>query len=235
MANEINSLEDFINGVVLTIDKPYEWSSFDLVKKVKYKLQRKLKVKKLKVGHAGTLDPLATGMMIICTGKQTKNLNQFQDLPKEYVATLKLGESTPSYDLETEVEKTYPTEHITLELVKETLQRFIGEIDQVPPLFSAKKIDGKRAYEFARKGEEAELKANKITITNIEIIEFSLPELTIKVTCSKGTYIRSLAKDIGNALLSGAYLSALKRTAIGSYRIEESMDVKKFEEIVNNL
>ena len=199
---------DFIAGEVLFFNKPLTWTSFDLVNKFRYKLSRKLKVKKIKVGHAGTLDPLATGVMIVCTGKATKRIDEFQFQTKEYVATLKLGETTPSFDLEKEVDAVYPTEHITRELVEDVLKQFVGTIEQVPPVFSACKIEGKRAYELARNGEEVPLKAKTLVIDEIELLSCELPVIKIRVVCSKGTYIRALARDIGIALHSGAHLIA---------------------------
>lgn len=200
---------NFIEGEVLYFNKPLTWTSFNLVAKVKYPLLRKLRVKKLKVGHAGTLDPLATGVMIICIGKATKRIEEFQYQTKEYIATIKLGATTPSFDLEKEIDATYPTEHITRELVEETLKKFIGSIEQIPPAFSACKIDGERAYELARAGKEVELKPKTLVIDEIELLECNLPEIKIRVVCSKGTYIRALARDIGEALNSGAHLTGL--------------------------
>lgn len=230
-------MKDFIAGEVLFFNKPLKWTSFDLVNKFRYKLSRKLKVKKIKVGHAGTLDPLATGVMIVCTGKATKRIDEFQYQTKEYIATLKLGETTPSFDLEREVDAVYPTEHITRELVEEVLKTFVGVIQQVPPVFSACKVDGKRAYELARKGEEVELKSKTLIIDELELLECELPVIKIRVVCSKGTYIRALARDIGTALNSGAHLIALERTRIGDVTLDMCMnpeDIDKFldEEIV---
>ena len=230
-------MKDFIAGEVLFFNKPLKWTSFDLVNKFRYKLSRKLKVKKIKVGHAGTLDPLATGVMIVCTGKATKRIDEFQYQTKEYIATLKLGETTPSFDLEKEVDAVYPTEHITRELVEEVLKTFVGVIQQVPPVFSACKVDGKRAYELARKGEEVELKSKTLIIDELEMLECELPVIKIRVVCSKGTYIRALARDIGTALNSGAHLIALERTRIGDVTLDMCMnpeDIDKFldEEIV---
>lgn len=230
-------MKDFIAGEVLFFNKPLKWTSFDLVNKFRYKLSRKLKVKKIKVGHAGTLDPLATGVMIVCTGKATKRIDEFQYQTKEYIATLKLGETTPSFDLEKEVDAVYPTEHITRELVEEVLKTFVGVIQQVPPVFSACKVDGKRAYELARKGEEVELKSKTLIIDELELLECELPVIKIRVVCSKGTYIRALARDIGTALNSGAHLIALERTRIGDVMLDMCMnpeDIDKFldEEIV---
>ena len=224
---------DFIAGEVLFFNKPLRWTSFDLVNKFRYKLSRKLKVKKIKVGHAGTLDPLATGVMIVCTGKATKRIDEFQYQTKEYVATLKLGETTPSFDLEKEVDAVYPTEHITRELVERVLQTFIGTIQQVPPVFSACKIEGKRAYELARKGEEVELKSKTLIIDELELLTCDLPVIKIRVVCSKGTYIRASARDIGVALESGAHLIALERTRIGDVTLDKCMspeDIDSFLE-----
>ena len=214
-------------------NKPLKWTSFDLVNKFRYKLSRKLGVKKIKVGHAGTLDPLATGVMILCTGKATKRIDEFQYQTKEYVATLKLGETTPSFDLEKEVDAVYPTEHITRELVEETLKHFIGKIEQVPPVFSACKIEGKRAYELARKGEEVPLKAKTLVIDEIELLEYALPVVKIRVVCSKGTYIRALARDIGEALHSGAHLIALERTRIGDITLDCCLNPEEIDDFLN--
>ena len=215
---------DFIAGVVLYFNKPLTWTSFDLVNKFRYKLSRKLKVKKIKVGHAGTLDPLATGVMIVCTGRATKRIDEFQYQTKEYVATLKLGETTPSFDLEKEIDAVYPTEHITREMVEDVLNSFVGTIQQIPPVFSACKVDGKRAYELARKGEEVELKSKTLVIAEMELLECSLPVIKIRVVCSKGTYIRALARDIGVALHSGAHLIGLERTRIGDITLDKCMN-----------
>ncbi len=219
----------FKDGEVLLFDKPYEWTSFDLVNKVRRKICQALGVKKIKVGHAGTLDPLATGLLIICTGKATKTIDNYQAQEKEYIATLKLGATTPSFDLETEIDKTYPTDHINRELIDTTLKNFIGELDQVPPAFSAVKVKGKRAYELAREGKDPGLKPKKLIITEIEVLGFENLELTLRIVCSKGTYIRGLARDIGYALESGAHLNALKRTRIGEYKLSESIDLATFE------
>ncbi|MDF9829218.1 tRNA pseudouridine(55) synthase TruB [Parabacteroides sp. PF5-6] len=214
---------DFITGEVLFLNKPYGWTSFDLVNKFRYKLSRKLDIKKIKVGHAGTLDPLATGVMILCTGKATKRIDEFQYQTKEYVATLKLGATTPSFDLEREVDATYPTDHITEEEVRRVIQTFTGTIEQVPPAFSACKVDGKRAYKLARKGREVELKPKILVIDEIELLTCDLPVITIRVVCSKGTYIRALARDIGLALQSGAHLIGLERTRIGDITLDQCM------------
>ncbi|MBN2659856.1 MAG: tRNA pseudouridine(55) synthase TruB [Tannerellaceae bacterium] len=220
---------DFIEGEVLYFNKPLRWTSFDLVNKFRYKLSKKLHVKKIKVGHAGTLDPLATGVMIICTGRATKRIEEFQYQTKEYVATLKLGETTPSFDLEKEVDGVYPTEHITKTMVDDVLLSFVGKIQQVPPVFSACKVDGKRAYELARKGEEVELKAKTLVIDEIELLLCELPVIKIRVVCSKGTYIRALARDIGVALNSGAHLIGLERTRIGDVTLDQCMNAEDID------
>lgn len=221
---------NFIKGEILSFNKPYGWTSFQVVSKVRSAISKKLHVKKMKVGHAGTLDPLATGVLIVCTGKSTKLIDELQSHTKEYIATLKLGATTPSYDKETEEEAVYPTEHITKELVETVLQRFIGTIEQTPPEYSAVKINGKRAYEFARKGKSVELKPKTLVIDSIELLECNFPEIVIRVVCSKGTYIRALARDIGRELQSGAYLTGLVRTRIGEYKIDECLDPETFNE-----
>lgn len=221
---------NFKEGEVLYFDKPLTWTSFAVVNKIRYHLCRRLGVKKLKVGHAGTLDPLATGVMIICTGKATKRIEEFQYHIKEYVATLMLGATTPSYDLEKEIDATYPTEHITRELVEETLKGFVGSIEQIPPAFSACMVDGKRAYDLARKGQEVNLKPKTLVIDEIELLEYSMPVIKIRVVCSKGTYIRALARDIGEALQSGAHLTGLVRTRVGDVKLEDCMQVEGFAE-----
>ena len=217
----------------MAFDKPYEWTSFGLVAKVRYLLCKRLGVKKLKVGHAGTLDPLATGVLLVCTGKATKRIEELQAHTKEYVATLRLGATTPSFDLEKPVDAEYPTEHITREMVEETLNRFVGTIEQVPPAFSACKVNGSRAYDLARKGEEVELKAKTLVIDEMELLRCELPEIVIRVVCSKGTYIRALARDIGVALQSGAHLTALRRTRIGAVRVEDCLKLDDFAEWLN--
>ena len=221
---------DFRKGEILAFDKPYGWTSFGLVAKVRWLICRKLGVKKLKVGHAGTLDPLATGVMIVCTGRATKRIEELQAHTKEYVATLRLGATTPSFDLEKPVDAEYPTEHITREMVEEVLARFVGTIEQVPPVFSACKVNGNRAYDLARKGEEVELKAKTLVIDEMELLRCELPEIDIRVVCSKGTYIRALARDIGQALQSGAHLTALRRTRVGEYRVEDCLQLEGFAE-----
>ncbi len=227
---------DFAQGEVLAFDKPLHWTSFDLVAKVRYNLCKKLGTKKLKVGHTGTLDPLATGVVIICTGKKTKLIDQLQYDVKEYIATLQLGATTPSYDMEKEVDRTYPTEHITRELIDQIIPLFRGEQWQTPPAFSAIQINGKRAYELARKGEEVELKPRLLVIDEIEVLGFDEQKmlLTIRVVCSKGTYIRALARDIGERLNSGAYLTALRRTRVGNIRVEDCYTIEQFLEELNN-
>jgi tRNA pseudouridine55 synthase len=220
---------NFVEGEVLLIDKPYQWTSFDLVKKIRYMLKVKYKFKKLKVGHAGTLDPLASGLLIICTGKATKRITSFQDQEKEYVAGILLGKTTPSFDLETEFDNDYPTGHINREMIEDILKSFLGESEQKPPVFSAKFFEGKRAYEYARKGLAIELKTSRISITEIELLKYEMPEIFIRVRCSKGTYIRSLVHDIGARLNSGACLISLRRTAIGSNTINNALSVEEFE------
>jgi len=221
---------DFQEGEILCFDKPLTWTSFNLVAKIRRHLCQRLGVRKLKVGHAGTLDPLATGVMVICTGKATKRIDELQAHVKEYVATLQFGATTPCFDLEKPIDQTYPTEHITEALVREVLSRFLGRIEQVPPAFSACKIDGKRAYDLARKGKEVELKPKVLVIDEIELLDFNQEKMqaTIRVICSKGTYIRALARDIGQALNSGAHLIALRRTRVGDVRVEDCMKVEDF-------
>lgn len=226
---------DFQEGVVLAFDKPYRWTSFDVVGKVRWLLCRHLGIKKLKVGHAGTLDPLATGVLIVCTGRATKRIEELQSGTKEYLATIRLGATTPSYDQEKPIDATYPTEHITRDMVQEVLERFKGTIEQVPPTFSACKVDGKRAYKMARNGDEVELKPKTLTIDEIELTDCSLPDITVRVVCSKGTYIRALARDIGQALDSGGHLIALRRTRVGDYRVEECLNPEKFTEWLDNV
>ena len=222
---------DFVEGEVLYFDKPLYWTSFKLVKLVRNTVSRKLKLKKIKVGHAGTLDPLASGVMIICTGKATKKIESFQYQSKEYIATLHLGATTPSFDQETEIDATYPTEHITREQVERVLTSFVGTIKQVPPSFSACKIEGVRAYELARKGSDVELKAKELVIDEIELLEFNPIEIKIRVVCSKGTYIRALARDIGRALDSGAHLTGLIRTRIGDVTLDRCYHVNQIAEL----
>ncbi|MBO5820853.1 MAG: tRNA pseudouridine(55) synthase TruB [Alistipes sp.] len=220
---------DFPEGYVALIDKPYEWTSADVVRKIKFQL-RKCGHPKIKIGHAGTLDPLATGVLLVCIGRATKSVEALQAEEKEYVAELQLGATTPSGDMEHEVDATYPTEHITREMIEEALRSLSGEREQLPPLYSAKKVQGVRAYEFARAGEEIELKKARITIYEMELMEFDMPRIKIRVRCSKGTYIRSLAFEIGEALQSGAYLSSLRRTRSGGYRVEDGHTLDDFME-----
>ena len=217
---------DFISGQVLAIDKPLHWTSFDVVKRVRGMLTRRHGCKRFKVGHAGTLDPLATGVMLVCTGRATKQIEALQAGEKEYVATLRLGATTPSYDLETPIDSTAPTDHITPAMVADVLPRFTGEIQQVPPVFSAIKLDGKRAYKSARKGQEIELDARPVMIRELELLSCQLPEVKLRVVCGKGTYIRSLARDIGQALGCGAHLTALRRTRVGQTTIHQCLDVE---------
>lgn len=226
--------EEFLEGQILLIDKPLTWSSFQAVNKIKYALIKNLNLpKKFKIGHAGTLDPLASGLLIICTGKFTKRIEELQGQVKEYTGTITVGGTTPSYDLETAVDQSYPIDHITNEKIYSTTQKFIGNISQYPPIFSAIKKDGKRLYEHARAGEEVEIKARNIEILEFEITRIQLPEISFRVVCSKGTYIRSLAYDFGKALNSGAHLTELRRTKIGSYSVENAIEPLAFEKLYN--
>lgn len=220
--------EDYQNGQVLLIDKPLTWTSFQAVNKLRWEIRQAFNIKKIKVGHAGTLDPLATGLLIICTGKMTKQINTFQGQDKEYTGTFVIGSTTPSYDLETEIDKTFPTEHITEELIHETTNQFIGSIEQFPPIFSALKKDGKRLYEFARAGEDVEIKSRTVSVSEFEITNIEGNNIHFRVVCSKGTYIRSLAYDFGKALDSGAHLSELRRTKIGKYHVDDAMSPEDF-------
>ena len=221
--------EQFLNGEIILIDKPLDWTSFQVVNKIRWLIRSTFGIKKIKVGHAGTLDPLASGLLILCTGKMTKSIEEFMSQEKEYTGTLTLGSTTPSYDLETEVDNTFPTDHITEELLQATLNQFVGTIDQYPPVFSALKKDGKRLYEFAREGIEVEIPARKVNIRSFELTQKVIPKVDFKVICSKGTYIRSLANDYGKALNSGAHLSALRRTRIGEFNIEHAISIEDFE------
>lgn len=224
---------DFITGEIIGIDKPLGWTSFDAVKRIRGAIQRRLHVKKFKVGHAGTLDPLATGVLIICTGRATRRIEELQEGDKEYVATIRLGATTPSFDLEKEIDAEYPWEHITREKIEEVLPRFTGRIMQVPPIFSAVKVEGKRAYNLARKGKDVELKAKPLEIKEMEILDCSLPQVTLRIVCSKGTYIRALARDFGEALGSGAHLTALRRTRVGMIPVTSCMSVDEAVERIS--
>ncbi len=233
MDNEKKSI--FEEGQILLFNKPLYWTSFDLVNKVRIMIRSTFGIKKIKVGHAGTLAPLADGLMIICTGRATKKIDEFRDLDKEYIATFHLGETTPSFDLETETDYQYPTGHITEEVLRTVLDGFLGDQMQLPPMYSAKLIAGKRAYEFARKGIHKELEPVPVIFREIELLSYDLPEIKIRLVCSKGTYIRSFARDLGNALNSGSYLSVLKRTAIGSYHVRDAYEIEKFQEYIEKM
>ena len=224
----MKTAEDFQSGEVLLIDKPLTWTSFQAVNKLRWEIRQAFNIKKIKVGHAGTLDPLATGLLIICTGKMTKQINTFQGQDKEYTGTFVLGSTTPSYDLETEINQNYPTEHISEALIHETTQKFIGDIEQLPPVFSALKKDGKRLYEYARAGEQVEITPRTVNISEFEITAIDNHQLHFRVVCSKGTYIRSLAHDFGKALDSGAHLSALRRTKIGAFDVKDALSPEDF-------
>lgn len=226
---------DFKGGEILVFDKPLEWTSFDLVQKVRNNLCRKMRIKKLKVGHAGTLDPMATGIMVLCTGKATKRIEELQAGEKEYIATLKLGATTPSFDLETKEDATFDTGHITEELFRETVQKFIGTIEQVPPEYSAVKVEGQRAYDLARKGKSVELKPKILVVKEIDVLQFAMPEVKLRIVCGKGTYIRALARDIGQALNSGAYLTGLQRTRVGNFTLENAQQIEKFLESLKDM
>jgi tRNA pseudouridine55 synthase len=229
-----NKKFDFLGGSVLVLNKPYRWTSFDVVNQVKLMIARHFNIKKksIKVGHAGTLDPLATGLLIICTGSMTKRIHEFQDLEKEYTGTFTVGKTTPSFDLETETDCNYPVDHISHDLIYSTTEKFIGTIAQQPPIFSAKKVDGKKAYLKARKGKPIELKSAEVTITQFQITEIELPEIKFKVVCSKGTYIRSLANDYGKALQSGAHLSVLCRERIGQFTLKDAISVDTLKQLL---
>ena len=221
--------EQFLDGEIILIDKPLDWTSFQVVNKIRWLIRSTFGIKKIKVGHAGTLDPLASGLLILCTGKMTKSIEQFMGQEKEYTGTFTLGSTTPSYDLETEIDNTFPINHITEELLQVSLNQFVGTIDQYPPVFSALKKDGKRLYEFAREGIEVEIPTRKVNIRSFELTRKAIPKVDFKVTCSKGTYIRSLANDYGKALNSGAHLSTLRRTRIGEFNIEHAISIEDFE------
>ena len=228
--------EDFLNGQVILIDKPLHWTSFQVVNKLRWAIRKAFNIKKIKVGHAGTLDPLATGLLVICTGKMTKQINTFQGQIKEYTGSIVLGSTTPSYDLETEIDQTYPTKHITEALIHDTTKQFTGTIEQIPPVFSAVKKDGKRLYEFAREGKEVEVKSRQVEIETFNITNVDLENLKcdFKVVCSKGTYIRSLAHDFGKALHSGAHLSVLRRTKIGDFHVDDALSIDNFLDSLKN-
>lgn len=232
MRNKEFSPEEFKTGQILLFDKPLNWTSFQLVNKVRWLIKKNCHIKKIKVGHAGTLDPLATGLLIICTGKFTKRITELQGQIKEYTGTFTLGATTPSFDLETEIDQNFPTDHITEEFLQKTSKKFIGEIEQTPPVFSALKKDGKRLYEYAREGKEVEVKSRKVEISEFEIDSSNFPDINFRVVCSKGTYIRSLAHEFGQALNSGAHLSELRRTGIGDYSVENAMNIAYFENLL---
>lgn len=217
---------DFISGEIIGIDKPLGWTSFDAVKRIRGAIQRRLNMKKFKVGHAGTLDPLATGVLIVCTGRSTRDIERLQNGTKEYIADIRLGATTPSFDLETEIDATYPFDHVTEEMIRQILPQFTGSILQVPPVFSAVKVDGKRAYKYARKGKDVELKPKQLQIEEIELISMQLPDIRLRIVCSKGTYIRALARDLGVALGSGAHLIALRRTRVGNMIIDNCLSIE---------
>jgi tRNA pseudouridine55 synthase len=224
----------YSNGKVLLFDKPLNWTSFQLVNKVRWLIRQHYGIKKIKVGHAGTLDPLATGLLIICTGKETKNISTYQAQEKEYTGTITLGATTPSFDLETETNQTFPIDALTEDILQETTKLFTGEIQQKPPIYSAIKKDGKRLYELARAGETTEISARTVTVTDFDLTRIELPEVDFKIGCSKGTYIRSIANDYGAALNNGGHLSALRRTAIGNYQVEDAMGIDEFEEFLKD-
>jgi len=225
---DFNRPETFLEGATLYIDKSLTWTSFDVVNKIRKSLRHHLGIQKIKVGHAGTLDPLASGLVIICTGKATKQIMQFQDMDKAYTAQVRLGATTPSFDLETEVDQSFPWEHITTEKIEKALEQLSGDQEQMPPLFSAKSVDGKRAYAMARKGKKVELKPQQVHISQLKLLSAELPDLSLQVECSKGTYIRSLARDLGSMLESGAHLTGLRRTRIGPYHVDQAISVENF-------
>ena len=233
--NQINKETDFVSGALLLVNKPPEWTSFDVVKKVRNLIKKKLQIKKIKVGHAGTLDPLATGLLIVCTGKFTKRIDEIQRQGKCYTGHFTLGASTPSFDLETKVNQTFETAHITKQLLEEVVKQFEGEINQIPPIFSALKKDGERLYKLVRKNKKVEIESRKVTIHSFKITKINMPEVSFKISCSKGTYIRSIANDFGKALNSGAHLSELCRTKIGEYDLKQATNIKELEEKINLL
>lgn len=226
--------EQFAQGYIQLIDKPYTWTSFQVVNKLKHILKNEYGLKKVKIGHAGTLDPLATGLLIICIGKATKQIETLQSGEKEYTGTFVLGATTPCFDLEKAIDATYPTEHITEEMLRTVAQSFVGEIEQVPPTFSAVKINGRRAFDYARNNEEIEIKPKRITISEFELTRIAMPEVDFRIVCGKGTYIRSIARDFGAALDSGAHLKALRRTRIGNFRVEEAQQIDDVREVWKN-
>lgn len=230
IAITMKTAEDFLNGQLLLIDKPLGWSSFQAVNKLKWAIRTKFELKKIKIGHAGTLDPLATGLLLICTGKFTKKISELQGQVKEYTGTITLGATTPSYDLETEIDKTFSVSHISKEMLETAVKGFVGDIEQRPPIFSALKKDGKRLYEYAREGKEVEIKKRTVTISKFEITGMQVPEIRFRIVCSKGTYIRSLAHDLGLSLKSGGHLSELRRTKIGDYNVNNAHGPNEFGE-----
>jgi len=230
----IASKENFLNGEIILIDKPLEWTSFQVVNKIRWLIKSTYGIKKIKVGHAGTLDPLASGLLIVCTGKMTKSIEQFMGQEKEYIGTFNLGATTPSYDLETEINLEFPIDHINEEMLHATLSKFVGTIDQQPPVFSALKKDGKRLYKFAREGTEVEIPFRKVNVSNFNLTKINIPKVDFRVSCSRGTYIRSLANDYGKALDSGAYLNALRRTRIGDFNIDNALSIENFEKLLQN-
>jgi len=232
MTGNAFSTEDLIAGVVLLIDKQTDWTSFDVVNKVRSQIKYRKNIPKIKVGHAGTLDPLATGLLIVCTGKKTKEIEMFQSVEKEYIADIKIGETTPSFDLETDVDKIFPTDNISESEIRDVIASFKGESEQMPPVFSAKRVNGKRAYKSARKGKPFKLEPVKINIFEIDLLKVDFPIIQIRVVCSKGTYIRALARDIGTALNSGAHLIDLRRTKIGSFSVDDAITVDQFEKML---
>lgn len=225
---------DFVKGEVLLIDKPLGWTSFRVVDHIRWHIRKKLGIKKIKVGHAGTLDPLASGLLIICTGNETKNIKDYQAQTKEYTGTIRLGATTPSYDLETQINQIFSIEHITPKLLEETAKKFTGEILQKPPIFSAKKIDGERAYEAARRGDDVEMPARKVIIESFDLTQINLPDVDFKIVCSKGTYIRSIAHDFGKELSSGGHLTALRRTKIGNFSVEKALSIESIINLIQN-
>ncbi len=229
----LKTKEDFLEGQLLLLDKPLNWTSFQVVNKLKWNIRKKYKLKKIKIGHAGTLDPLATGLLLICTGKFTKKITELQGQVKEYTGTITLGATTPSYDLETEIDQTFTTKHITDKLILDTTKKFIGVIEQIPPVFSALKKDGKRLYEYAREGKTVEVKSRQVTVLEFEITSINNLDIHFRVVCSKGTYIRSLAHDFGKALNSGGHLTKLRRTKIGDYSVNNAIDPQDFEQTLN--